>query len=162
MQRIKHLIAALEFNRVRTLGLLDRIEQEPSPQAILAWRPGPGRAHIGWQLMHIGITEELFATERLLPEKPGEWTALWPRFRGGSTPDDDVPTAAQIREVLGGARQHLLETLATFNDDQLGWIAPALAERKLPLLDVLHILGWHEAHHQGQSHITLNLYKASH
>jgi hypothetical protein len=66
-----------------------------------------------------------------------------------------------IREVLAGARERLLDTFATFTDADLEWISPALAERKLQLLDVLHILSWHEAHHQGQSHITLNLYKAS-
>lgn len=162
MSRIEHLIAALEFARVRTLGLLDKIESESDPVAVLGWRPGPGRAHLAWQLMHIGITEELFATERLKPEKPGQWLDLWPRFRGGSTPDDNIPTPALIRQVLAGARERLLDTLRTFDDDQLGWIAPALAERKLPLLDVLHILAWHEAHHQGQGHITFNLYKASH
>lgn len=37
------LIKSLEFARVRTLGLLDNIEKESNPQAILAWRPGPGR-----------------------------------------------------------------------------------------------------------------------
>lgn len=161
MSRIAILCDALAFNRPRTLGLLDKIEQEADPMKILGWRPGPGRAHIGWQLLHIGITEEIFATERLLPEKPGEWTDLWPRFRGGSTPDDNIPTPAVIREVLGGARERLLDTLRTFSDDQLGWIPPALAERKLTLLDVLHILAWHEPHHQGQAHITLNLYKTS-
>lgn len=161
MSRISHLISSMEFNRVRTLGLLDRIEQEPNAAEVLAWRPGPGRAHLAWQLMHIGITEEIFATERLLPEKPGQWLELWPRFRGGSTPDDNIPSPALLREVLNGARVRLLETLATFRDDQLAWISPPLAERKLTLLDVLHILSWHEAHHQGQGHITLNLYKAS-
>lgn len=161
MSRISHLMAAMQFNRVRTLALLEKIEQESDPVRVLGWRPGPGRAHIGWQLMHIGITEELFATERLMPAKPGQWTDLWPRFRGGSTPDDNIPSAAQIREVLAGARERLSETISHFGDDQLDWIAPALAERKLPLLDVLHILGWHEAHHQGQSHITFNLYTAS-
>jgi len=27
---------------------------------------------------------------------------------------------------------------------------------------VLHIIAWHEPHHQGQAHITSNLYKATH
>ena len=31
----------------RTLGLLDKIAAEPDPAAVLGWRPGPGRAHIG-------------------------------------------------------------------------------------------------------------------
>jgi uncharacterized damage-inducible protein DinB len=26
----------------------------------------------------------------------------------------------------------------------------------------LKVLAWHEAHHQGQAHLTLNLYKAAH
>jgi hypothetical protein len=161
MSRISHLIASMEFNRPRTLALLDKIEQEPNAAEVLGWRPGPGRAHLAWQLMHIAITEEVFATERLLPEKPGKWQDLWPRFRGGSTPDDDIPSPALLREVLSGSRQRLLETLATFSDDKLDWIPPSLAERKLTLLDALHILIWHEPHHQGQAHITFNLYKAS-
>ena len=44
----------------------------------------------------------------------------------------------------------------------LGEIPPPLAERKLTVADVLHIIGWHEAHHQGQAHITFNLYRAAH
>jgi len=111
-------------------------------------------------LMHIGVTEELFASERLAPDKPGKWTELWPRFRGGSKPDDDVPTLAEIRDLLAASRQRLLETLATYNDDRLGEIPPALAERKLTMRDVLFLLSWHESHHQGQAHATLNSYKA--
>jgi uncharacterized damage-inducible protein DinB len=156
------LAAAYQLNRTRTLALLDTIEKLPDPRAALGWRPGPGRAHIAWQLMHIGVTEELFATERLAPHKPGAFTELWPRFRGGSTPDDNIPSAAEIRRVLAEGREHLLATLSDFGDDRLGEVPEALKERKLTIRDVLHILGWHEAHHQGQAHITLNLYKAAH
>ena len=153
---------AFTFNRSRTLGLLDQIEKLPDPPAALGWRPGPGRAHMAWQLMHIGITEELFATERLAPQKPGKFTDLWPRFRGGSTPDDISPAPTEIRQVMTESRERLLETLSHFSDQNLGDIPEALKQRNLTMLDVLHILSWHEAHHQGQSHITLNLYKASH
>lgn len=149
-----------QFFRERTVGLLDKIEQEPDPLKVLGWRPGPGRAHIGWQLMHIAITEELFATERLLPTKAGSFTELWPRFRGGSTPDDDIPAPALIRKVLAESREQLIDTLGHYGDDRLQEIPPALAVRKLTVFDVFCILGWHEAHHQGQAHITLNLYKA--
>jgi len=55
----------------------------------------------------------------------------------------------------------LLATLAEFSDDQLGEIPPALAQRGWPLLTVLHVIAWHEGHHQGQAHLTLNLFKAS-
>lgn len=159
MSTLHSLIAAIQFNRTRTLALLDRIEKEAEPAAALGYRPGPGRAHIAWQLMHIAITEELFATERLT-DKQAAYPDLVPRFKGGSTPDDNIPSVATIRQILNDSRQHLLATLSTFGDTHLGWMPPALAERKLSFLDVLHILAWHEGHHQGQAHITLNLFKA--
>ena len=159
MSTIQILIGSCEFARARTLTTLDEIEKLHRPQEALAHRLGPGRAHVGWQLMHIGITEEIFATERLAPDKPAKWTELWPRFRNGSKADDDVPSAAMIRQILGESRQRLLETLATYSDDRLGEIPPPLAQRKLTFLDVLHILSWHEAHHQGQAHATLNSYR---
>jgi uncharacterized damage-inducible protein DinB len=158
---IDFFINGYEFNRVRTLGLLERIEQQSDPRAALGWRPGPGRAHIAWQLMHIGVTEEIFATERLLPAKAGAFTDLWPRFRGGSTPDDQIPNTEEIRRVLREGRDHLLETLSQFGEEQLQNFSITLRDRTLTLREVLHIIGWHEPHHQGQAHITLNLYLAS-
>src|SRR5256885_15085248 len=157
MTAIQNFIAQYEFTRPRTLGLLEKIEQEKEPQKILAWRPGPGRAHIAWQLMHIGITEELFATERLVLSAKPAFSDLVPRLKGGSTPDDEIPQAALIRRVLTESRAHLLETLGRFGDKDLGWIPDFFKERKLALADVLNLLAWHEAHHQGQAHITLNL-----
>jgi hypothetical protein len=55
-------LAQWDLSRERTLATLRTIENLPDPQQALGWRPGAGRAHIGWQIMHIGITEELFAT----------------------------------------------------------------------------------------------------
>lgn len=161
MPTVQSFFPIYAFNRDRTLGLLKSIEQLPNPAAALAWRPGPGRAHIGWQLMHIGVTEEIFATERLAPSKTKAFADLWPRFRGGSTPDDDVPSPDLIRRVLTESREHLLDTLSDYGDDRLTEIPPALAERKLTVNSVLHIVGWHEPHHHGQAHITLNLCRAA-
>ncbi|MBL9084869.1 MAG: DinB family protein [Planctomycetales bacterium] len=161
MSTAETTLKTYEYYRPRTLAILDKVLQEPDPVAVLGWRPGPGRAHIAWQLMHIGVTEEIFATERLAPEKAGAFQDLWPRFRGGSTPDDDVPSPELIRKVLEESRAHLAETLRAIPDSRLGEIPQALAQRKLTIGDVLHLIGWHEAHHQGQAHITFNLYKAS-
>ena len=161
MSTLHTLIAQYQFNRPRTLGLLDKIEAERESQKVLGWRPGPGRAHIAWQLMHIGITEELFATERLVPGTKPAFADLAPRFKGGSTPDDEIPQASLIRRVLSESREHLLQTLSRFSDKDLGVIPEAFKERKMALVDILNIIAWHEAHHQGQAHITLNLYKAT-
>jgi DinB superfamily len=159
MSTISILIKSLQFNRGRTLATLDEIEKLPDPQAALAFRLAPRRAHIGWQLMHIGITEELFATERILATPPG-FANLVPRFRGGSTPDDDIPPVERIRDVLNATRQHVVDTFSRFTDADLKTVPEPFKERGWPLGKILRVLTWHEAHHQGQAHATLNLYKA--
>ena len=146
-------------NRERTLATLDAIAELPNSQTLLGWRPGCGRAHIAWQLMHVGITEEIFATERLLGTSSG-FADLIPRFRGGSTPDDEIPTAEFLRDVLKQSREHLLQTTAKFTDDDLSVIPDGFRERGWTLEKALKILAWHEPHHQGQAHITFNLWKA--
>lgn len=156
---VEFTLQLLEMTRERTLGTLAAIEKLPGPAKALGWRPGPGRAHIAWQLTHVGITEELFATERIVGTSPG-FADLVPRFRGGSTPDDNIPAAAQIRDVLTQSREHLKRTLSQLNEADLGVIPPALKERGINIAKVLQILVWHESHHQGQAHITLNLFKS--
>lgn len=161
MSTIETLTKLWEFNRGRTLALLDTIAEEDDPAAVLAWRPGPGRAHIGWQLMHVGITEELFATERFLQTIP-DYADFVPRFRGGSTPDDKVPPLETIREVLNHSREHLLATAGKLKEADLeSSNTEFLQERGWTVGTALNIIAWHEAHHHGQAHITLNLWKAA-
>lgn len=160
MTYIETCLAQWDFNRTRTLAKLDEIAKLPNSDAVLGWRPGPGRAHIAWQLMHIGVTEELFATERLVGTAPG-FADLVPRFRGGSTPDDNIPNADRIRDVLDASRTHLRQTVSTFNESDLTIIPPALKERGWNIAQILQVIAWHEAHHQGQAHITFNLWKAA-
>lgn len=161
MTAAQRALETYAFNRTRTIELLDRILKEPDPQAVLGWRPGPGRAHIAWQLTHIGVTEELFATERLAPHKTGAFQELWPRFRGGSTPDDEIPSPDLIRRVLEESRAHLSQTVLEIPESKLPEVVLTLRDRQLTFQQVLYILGWHEPHHQGQAHITFNLYKAA-
>ena len=160
MATLDVLRPAYEFNRQRTLGLLDKIAGLPDPQTALAFRPGPGRAHIGWQLMHIAVTEDIFATERLAPTKTGQFQHLWPRFRGGSTPDDDVPTVDLLRTALEQSRAEILATASQFSEAQLDEIPATLAQRGWRVRDALNVIAWHEPHHQGQAHLTLNVYLA--
>jgi uncharacterized damage-inducible protein DinB len=161
MDRFRIAFDTYAFYRSRTLALLERVAAEPDPIRVLGFRPGPGRAHIAWQVMHVAVTEELFATERLVPGSQPSDAALTARFRGGSVPDDDIPSLATIRAVLDDSRSRLIATLSTFQESQLGWISPALSQRQLTLATVLDLLAWHEAHHQGQAHLTMNLYKAA-
>jgi hypothetical protein len=159
MSTIATMLDVMELNRMRTLATFDEIAKLPDPGAVLGWRPGPGRAHIGWQLTHIGITEELTATERLLETDPA-FPDLVPRFKFGSVPDDDIPSIDLIRQVLTESRSHIRNCFARFGEQDLETIPKWYTERGWSIRRILQILCWHEAHHQGQAHITLNLWKA--
>lgn len=161
MSTIAVYLRQMEFNRTRTVITLDELAKLPNPQAVLSWRPGPGRAHLAWQFLHIAITEELFATERLFGRPPG-FSEMISRFRGGSTPDDDIPSLDTIREVLQETRTHLQNGLGTFTDDDLAVVPEPFRERGWTLERILQVLCWHEAHHQGQAHAVLNLWKSTH
>lgn len=162
MSTIAVLTEVMKFNRDRTLKTLSTIEAEADPRAALTYRPGPGRAPLGWQLMHIGITEELFASERLGRPKPPAYAEFFPRFRGGSTPDDDLPAPELIRKVLNETRERLLATIGEIKEADLSQIPDGLLkERGWTLRTALDVIAWHEPHHQGQAHITYNLYKAA-
>src|SRR3954451_17283928 len=95
------LLAGLDFARARLLGTLDAIEKSgQDPAKVLAWRPGPGRAHIGWQAMHCAATHDRYLNAHLLG-KPLADEALVTNFAGGSKPsDENVPTLPLIREKL--------------------------------------------------------------
>jgi hypothetical protein len=149
----------LEFVRKKTLDTLDAIAKRPDAVSVLAWRPGPGRAHIAWQLMHIAATDDRHLGVRM---KDGEASdpALVSRFAGGSTPDENIPSIDDIRRYLTERRAALLAHLETLSDDDMS----AKPLEKAPWIydEWFRVLAWHEAHHQGQAHLTLNLYKATH
>jgi hypothetical protein len=161
MSEVSTMINLLEFVRTRTITTLEEVSRQADPAAVLRWQPGPGRAHLGWQLTHIGITEELTATERLNGTVPA-FAELAPRFKVGSIPDDNVPSLAMIRQILDESRSHLVKTLSKIKDEELETIRPWYQERGWTLRRLLQILVWHESHHQGQAHLNLNLWKASH
>src|SRR6478752_740863 len=118
MNAIRVMLDVMELNRTRTLATLDEIAKLPDPSSVLGWRPGAGRAHIGWQLTHIGITEELTSTERMHGTAPA-FAELVPRFKFGSIPDDNIPTVDLIREVLSESRLHVENCFSKIQETDL-------------------------------------------
>ena len=159
MSEVAIMLNLMDFVRTRTIATLDEIAKLPDPAAALVWQPGPGRAHLGWQLTHIGITEELTATERL-KGTPAAFADLIPRFKIGSVPDQNVPDVETIRQILNVSRAHLSQTLSEIKDEELDTIRPWYTERGWTLRRLMQILVWHESHHQGQAHLNLNLFKS--
>jgi uncharacterized damage-inducible protein DinB len=148
----------LEFTRRKTLGTLDTVAALPDPAAALGWRPGPGRAHAAWQLMHIAATDDRHLYVRMRGGDPRE-PELVKRFAGGSTPDDTIPSLEEIRRDLTDRRQELLDHLSGLKDADLE-VKPN-PQAPWPYREWFQVLAWHEAHHQGQAHLTLNLFKAA-
>jgi len=152
------LIEQLDYARTRTLGTLEAIAKEADASKILGWRAAPGRAHIGWQLMHLAATDDRHVHVRMTGGQPSD-PELIRRFAGGSTPDDDIPTVDQIRSYLAAQRNDMLT--------HLRGVPPEMLDKKpddaqpWTYREWLKLLAWHEAHHQGQAHATLNLYKQS-
>ncbi len=149
----------LERSRRKTLELLDTIEKSPDPAALLAWRPGPGRAHIAWQLMHLGATDDRHLNIRMHARDAAEPEYVR-RFAGGSTPDDDIPALPVIRQYLTERRDALLAHLRTLTDADLA--DKPKSDAPWVYREWFQVLAWHEAHHHGQAHLTLNLYRAAH
>jgi hypothetical protein len=153
------LLDMMDYNRQKTLGLLDTVAKQQNAPVMLGWRPGPGRAHIAWQLMHIAATDDRHLHVRVQQAQPQEPRYV-ERFAGGSVPDDDIPPVADIRRYLQAQREGLVAYVRTLGDGLLA----TKPHEQMPWTyrDWLKTLAWHEAHHQGQAHLTLNLYRAAH
>lgn len=157
------LLAAMDFARARLLATLDTIEKSGQESAkVLAWRPGPGRAHMAWQFAHCAAThhKHLYVT---LQGKPIPDEAFVAAYAGGSTPSDqNVPTASALRDRLASTYADFRKFIASLGEQDLvnRKVGPAGKERLLSEWIMLYT--WHEAHHQGQIHLTWNLYKAAH
>ena len=108
----------LELARRKTTELLDAIARHPEPARVLAYRPGPGRAHIAWQLLHIAATDDRHLNVRMQGGEPKE-PDLIRRFGVGSVPDDAPPSLDQIRRYLTDRRADLLNFLRTLPESEL-------------------------------------------
>jgi uncharacterized damage-inducible protein DinB len=155
---ILDLIEFLDFSRQKTVATLEALAKEADPKKALAWRPGPGRAHAAWQLMHIAATDDRHVHVRMTGGQPQEAEYVR-RFAGGSTPDDDVPSLDAIRAYLDAQRRELKAHLSGLDASMLD--KKPNEQAPWTYREWIKVLAWHEAHHQGQAHITLNLYRAA-
>ncbi len=159
MSTIATMLEFLDFSRQKTLALVEAAAKEGDSRAVLRWRPGPGRAHLAWQLMHIAATDDRHVHVRMEGGQPQEPENVR-RFAGGSTPDDDVPALEAIRRYLTTQRDALIAHLRKLDDAALD--RKPNEQAPWTYREWIKVLAWHEAHHQGQGHLTLNLYRAAH
>jgi len=156
------LIAMMDLVRQRLLGSLDAIEKSGQDTAkILAWRPGAGRAHIAWQAMHCAASHDKYLNVMIKGLPAASDAAAVAAFGGGSKPSDqNVPTLPVIRQALDkayGAFKEYLQTLPPAEFQRQ--VGPP--DRRRTIGESAMLMAWHEAHHQGQIHLTWNLYQAA-
>jgi hypothetical protein len=153
------LLAGMDFSRTRLLGILETIEKSgQDPKKVLAWRPAPGRAHIAWQAMHCAATHDRYLNVGLKGGKPSN-EALVAAYAGGTTPsDENIPDLPAIRAALEAQYRPFRDHVAGLTQVDFDRIMPSGRTVGQSVL----LLTWHEAHHQGQIHLTWNMYKAAH
>ena len=108
--------------------------------------------------MHIAATDDRHVHVRMTGGQPQQ-PELVRRFAGGSTPDDTIPSLEEIRRYLTAQRTEVLNYVRKLTDKDLN--AKPNEQAPWTHLEWLKILAWHEAHHQGQAHITINLFNAT-
>jgi uncharacterized damage-inducible protein DinB len=156
------IVAQWDFSRTRLLATLDGIEKHCGADVnkALAWRPGAGRAHMAWQFVHCAATHHKYVNQYINGKTPAD-EPLVANFGGGSTPSDtNVPTIAEIRDVLAKTYAEAMAVIKLLKpaDLERSFTQANGATRRID--ESLVLLAWHEAHHQGQIHLTFNLYKA--
>jgi hypothetical protein len=157
------LLAEMDFSRARLLAILDTLEKSGQDLAkVLAWRPGPGRAHIAWQAMHCAATHDRYLNVGVMQGSVKD-EPLVTNFAGGTTPSDsNIPTLAVIRQKLTATFEPLKKFVSEQSPESLARQIPAPGGKTRSVGEAIVLLTWHEAHHQGQIHLTWNLYKAAH
>lgn len=146
-------------SRAKLIELLDAVAATPDPLAVLGWRPGPGRAHLAWQLMHVAATDDRHLNVRMRGGDPAD-AELVRRYAGGSTPDDGIPGPDAIRAYLTARRDALLKHLRGLSEADLA--GKPNEQAPWAYREWFEVLAWHEAHHHGQAHLTYNLYREAH
>jgi len=148
----------LRLSRQRTTELLDAVTTAPQATDLLRWRPGPGRAHLGWQFMHIAATQDKHLHVRMLGVPPNEPDFVR-RFTSGSVPDDDIPPIAVIRRYLDDRQAALLDHLRSLSEAELA--GRPREDAPYVYREWFQVLALHEAYHHGQAHLTYNLYRTT-
>ncbi len=111
--------------------------------------------------MHCAATHDKYLNVNVKGAASPTDPSLVSGFGGGSTPSDqNVPTLATIRQALDVHYRAFRDYLAGLSPaDMQRQVGPP--DRRRSIAESAMLMAWHEAHHQGQIHLTWNLYQAA-
>ena len=111
--------------------------------------------------MHCAATHDRYLNVNL-KKAPAMDEKLVADFAGGSTPSDQsVPTFSEIREKLAATFTPFRDYIAALSAKDLDTKFVGRDGKERSIGEAIVLMAWHEAHHQGQIHLTWNIYKAA-
>ncbi len=160
MNEIQAYYSQFQFNYNRTLGFLKQLEESPVGMEALYWRMpfGNGRAHIGWQFLHLSATYHKFGYF-VEPSVNAMDEDFVKNFGHGSIPDEKIRfTFDELKGFLQRDTNRFWKSLENFPIDELDR-KPQTTDRTFR--EMILLMNWHECIHIGQSQITWNAFRAS-
>ena len=141
-------IAALQFARQATLGLLEDI-----PADKLAHQPCDAANHALWIVGHLAHADDFFMTA--LVKRPSKCSDDWKKLFGmGSTPQpeaDAYPGLPELTESLSDRREELLGWFKAMTPQDFARPLPEdMAQFAANRGILMSSLAWHEGLHTGQ------------
>ena len=159
MNEIQSLLEQHKFIRNRLVKLLYEIQSSGHKDALAWMMPfGKGRAHIAWQMMHCAATIEKYLHVKLENAEP-EDQKLVENYAGGSIPNPHDKTS--VESIVKNLDKTILPYYDFFNHldpSRIGEHPPGSPDRTYR--EILYLLNFHEASHEGQCRIIWNSYKA--
>lgn len=158
MKEMDSIIEQLYFGDKRVKNFFTQLGEAPYHMEALYWRMpfGKGRAHIGWQLMHIAATYHKFAhygnPNLELEEK------FLQDFGHGSKPDEKkIFSLSEIQSIYQKEFDKFINAYRNFTDEQLSLQAHPTPRTHR---ENLYLMIWHTPTHIGQCQITWNSFRA--
>lgn len=161
MKESEIYIAMLDLVRGRLLGSLEAIETSGlDVKAALTFRPGPARSHIAWQAMHCAATHDKYINVYLRGSQIKDPALVEAYGVNSVAKDDSVPDLKTIRKALEihfEGFKDFIRGLTEADYDRKIEMGPG---RIRTIRESIMVMVWHESHHQGQIHLTWNIFKA--
>lgn len=147
----------MTYNRNATREVLTGMEKTGQFEKALLFRPPTGRASIAFQLMHIAASDDVLLAENLAIQPPVS-LAYIDAYARGKKPPEKHPSRADIEAYLKKTSDALRAHIRAMKPGDLG--KKPHAKSWGTNFEMLQSVIFHEAHHQGQAHLTLNIFKA--
>jgi len=161
MNAVELLIEQHKFGRGRLMATLADIEKSGHATEALHWMMpfGKGRAHMAWQMLHCAATMDRYLNVRILGGEPSNPQLIADYASGSVCRADLLVGPEEIRERLEEVTLPYYQYFLALDPSR--WNEKPNPQADRTHFEMLMLISWHEAHHQGQCHIIWNSFKTT-